>query len=225
MISVLTLTYKRHNLLEECIESYLRQPLEIPSEMVIINDCPDVEYVYDYDRVRIINCKERFNSISAKLEWGYKQCKYNYVYRLDDDDLLAPWALSNVQKDIDNNPGYEIYRSKGMYYFLNNNFQEIVSSINNGNVYTKEYLNRIKWPDTSNGEDADITFHKGGTIYESELKPTMIYRWGMNTNHISGYGAQSNEFILQASDNLLKEEKGIIILHPHFNDSYYLKIK
>jgi len=45
-------------------------------------------------------------------------------------------------------------------------------------------------------EDADITFHKGGTIYESKLKHTMIYRWGGNTNHISGYGLQSNEFIL-----------------------------
>ena len=224
MISVLTLTYKRKHLLEEAIESYLRQSIEIDSEMVVINDCPDIEYIYDYSRVRIINCKERFFSISDKLKWGYKQCKGEYIYRLDDDDLLTPWALSNTSKDIKFNPEYEIYRSKGMYYFLENNFQEIISSVNNGNVYTKKYLDRIDFPKTSGDEDKYITFNHNAKIYESELKPTMIYRWGMNTNHISGYGLQSNEFILNSSDRLLKEEKGTYKLHPHFNENYYLKI-
>ena len=52
----------------------------------------------------------------------------------------------------------------------------------------------------------------------------MIYRWGMNTNHISGYGNMSSFNILNFSDKLLKEEKGTYKLHPHFNESYYLKI-
>ena len=38
MISVLTLTYKRHHLLEEAIESFLIQNPEVESEMVVIND-------------------------------------------------------------------------------------------------------------------------------------------------------------------------------------------
>ena len=47
MISILTLTYQRHKILEEAIQSYLSQDFEGESEMVIINDSPDVEYVYD----------------------------------------------------------------------------------------------------------------------------------------------------------------------------------
>ena len=78
MISVLTITYKRHHLLEEAIESFLRQPCT-DCEMVIINDNPEVDYVYEHDRVRIINCKQRFPSIASKLEWGYKQCKHYYI--------------------------------------------------------------------------------------------------------------------------------------------------
>jgi glycosyltransferase involved in cell wall biosynthesis len=225
MISVLTITYKRHHLLEEAIQSFLNQSFLSEGEMVIINDNPDVDYIYDHPRVRIINHKERFPSIAAKLEWGYRQCKYDYIYRLDDDDLLTPWALNNAKVDILANPGFEIYRSEGMYFFMNNKFEKESSNINNGNIYTKAYLGRIKFPDKSGDEDADITFHHGGTIYESKLKHTMIYRWGMGTFHISGLGIQPNQVILDHADKVLDNTKGEIILHPHFKHDYYSQIK
>jgi len=224
MISVLTITYKRHHLLEECIESFLMQDSPV-SEMVIINDNPDVDYVYNHPRVRIINHKERFPSIAAKLEWGYKQCKYDYIYRLDDDDLLTPWAVNNARIDIQTNPGFDIYRSEGMYFFVHNKFEKESSNINNGNIYTKAYLDRIKFPDKSGNEDDDITFHHNAKIYESKLKHTMIYRWGMNTLHISGLGIQPNQVILDHADRVLNNTKGEIVLKPHFDNDYYSQIK
>jgi hypothetical protein len=224
MISVLTLTYRRHHLLEEAIESFLRQNDRKDCEMVIINDNCDVHYVFNHPQVRIINHTERFPSISAKIEWGYKQCFNNYVYRLDDDDLLTPWALENVKKDIITNPGYDIYRSKGMYFFSENKFQGENSNINNGNVYIIPYLNKITWPNTSIGEDADITFHQNANIYESKLNHTMIYRWGMQTLHISGMGQQPNEIILAQADKVLSNIKGIVQLHPNFLNDYYGQI-
>lgn len=225
MISVLTITYKRHHLLEEAIQSFLSQQLPPESEMVIINDNADVDYVYEHPKVRIINHKERFPSIAAKLEWGYKQCKYDYIYRLDDDDLLTPWALNNAKIDIQTNPGYDIYRSEGMYFFVHNKFEKESSNINNGNIYTKAYLDRIKFPDKSGNEDDDITFHHGGKIYQSKLKHTMIYRWGMNTLHISGMGIQPNQVILDQADKVLDNTKGEIVINPHFDNDYYEQIK
>lgn len=223
MISVLTLTYKRHHLLEEAIYSFLQQNAD-DCEMVIINDNADVDYIYSHPNVRIINHKERFPSISSKIEWGYKQCKYDYIYRLDDDDLLTPWALKNVKEDILNNPGYEIYRSKGMYLFTNNIYEGESGSVNNGNVYTKDYLNRIIFPNKSFGEDSDITFGNSAKIYESKLKHTMIYRWGMNTLHVSGMGNQTNETVLAQADKVLNNTNGQIELHPRFLDFYYEQI-
>lgn len=225
MISVLTLTYKRHHLLEEAIQSFLSQNVLKDSEMVIINDNPDVEYVFDHPMIKILNYKNRFPSISEKLKWGYRQCKYDYIYRLDDDDLLTPWALKNAQIDIETNPGYDVYRSEGMFFFVNNVFEKESSNINNGNVYSKEYLDRIEWPDKSGNEDADITFGHNAKIYESKLKHTMIYRWGMNTFHISGMGIQSNETILNQADKVLDDRKGIVQLNPHFDNDYYEQIK
>jgi glycosyltransferase involved in cell wall biosynthesis len=82
MISVLTITYKRHQLLEEAIQSFLFQEPSLESEMVIINDNSDVDYVFNRPKIRIINHKKRFPSIDAKIKWGYKQCKYEYIYLL-----------------------------------------------------------------------------------------------------------------------------------------------
>ena len=223
MISVLTITYKRPHLLEEAMESFLQQGV-VGAEMVIVNDNIEVDYVYDHPSIRIFNLKERFPSIAAKLEWGYKQCQNHYVYRLDDDDLLAPWALENVKQDILNNPGHEIYRSRGMYFFVNNEFQKEDSNINNGNVYSKSYLDRIKFPNKSGDEDADITFMHKANIYQSKLKHSMIYRWGMGTLHISGMGIQPNEVILARADEVLKEELGVIQLNPHFDNDYYSQL-
>ena len=121
MISVLTITYQRYHLLEEAIQSFLRNFQE-GDEMVVINDSPDVKYIYDHPNVKIINTEFRFPSISKKLEWGYKQCQNNYIYRLDDDDLLGPNSLGIVKNGVNIDADYDIYRSDSHYFFVNNKF-------------------------------------------------------------------------------------------------------
>jgi cellulose synthase/poly-beta-1,6-N-acetylglucosamine synthase-like glycosyltransferase len=234
MISVLTLTYQRHNILEEAIESFLRQDFSGESEMVIINDSPKVEYVFEHPKIRIINVKERFPSIGHKLKFGFSQCKYKYIYRLDDDDLMAAWALRHTWDDIIAHPGYEIYRSNGHYLFENNSFKGLSGNVNNGNVYTKKYLSRIEIPETSFGEDYSMTFNFNAKIYESHREQkTMIYRWGMNTYHISGMGQISENARQEWTDRIVENaakrknasvEEGVLILQPHFNEEYYQQI-
>ncbi len=221
MISVLTITYKRPHLLEEAIESFLRQRRVAGAEMVIINDNPEVDYVYDHPSIKIFNVKERFPSIAAKLKWGYKQCTHNFIYRLDDDDLLAPEAIYNVAVTvIESALDYDIYRSKDHFFFVNNKFEKKSSNINNGNVYTKKYLDRITWPHKSGDEDAEITFSNGAIICE-KVPTSMIYRWGMETLHISGLGIKPSEEILAHADKVLTEPSGVIELKPHFKEDYY----
>lgn len=227
MISVLTLTYQRHHILEEAIQSFLLQDFTEKSEMVIINDSPIVKYHIDHPNIKIVNCQQRFLSIAAKLEWGFKQCKYDYIYRLDDDDLLGPNALTLTAEDIKNHPGHDIYRSQYHYFFVHNKYTDISDNINTGNVYHKSYLDRITFPDKSGDEDADITFHHGAKIYTAQRKEcTMIYRWGMSTYHISGMGANPNKVILERTDQSIdKKEQGHIVLQPHFKEDYYSQLE
>jgi hypothetical protein len=225
MISILTLTYHRYHILEEAIYSFLSQHQSLyDCEMVVINDSTSVEYsiTNNLSKVQIINTKNRFPSLSSKLEFGYKQCKYENIYRLDDDDLLCPWAIKNACDDILNNPGHEIYRSHGHYFFTDNKFIQISNNINNGNIYTKKYLDRITFPNKTSNEDVEITFENNAKIYTSKLKPTMIYRWGMNTYHISGLGTGNS--ILDKIDNIVNKEEGKIILDPKFKNNYYQEL-
>lgn len=222
MISVLTLTYQRYKILEEAIQSYLLQPNLENSEMVIINDHPNVKYHLDHPNVRIINCENRFSSIGKKLEYGFEQCKGNYIFRLDDDDLLSPYALELTKEYINENPPHDVYRSKYHYFFCNNKFIELSDNINNGNVYTKEATKKLKFPDSSFGEDADITFGQGLTNCTVDKKRyTMIYRWGMGTYHISGMGRLPNQEIFSRTDQSIISESGNITLAPKFNSNYY----
>jgi glycosyltransferase involved in cell wall biosynthesis len=224
MISVLTITYKRPHLLEEAIESFLRQRRVAGAEMVIVNDNPEVDYVYDHPSIKIFNVKERFPSIAAKLKWGYKQCTHNFIYRLDDDDLLAPEAIYNVAVTvIESALDYDIYRSTDHFFFVNNKFEKKSSNINNGNVYTKKYLDRITWPHKSGDEDAEITFSNGAVICE-KVPTSMIYRWGMETLHISGLGIKPSEEVLAHADKVLTEPSGVIQLNPHFDNDYYSEL-
>jgi glycosyltransferase involved in cell wall biosynthesis len=225
IISVLTLTYQRHQLLEEAIQSFLLQDYEGDSEMVIINDCPDVEYHYTHPKIKIINLKERFSSVGKKLEYGLYQCKGDYIYRLDDDDLLPPWALSLTESYIVENPGHDIYRSQKDYFFVNNKFESISDNVNSGNTFCKTSLPKIKVPDCSWGEDQGILFRQNLKVCTINVdRCTMIYRWGMNTYHISGMGDRPTKEIYEWTDKIVKKENGIIILNPHFDNDYFSQI-
>ncbi|OQB12231.1 MAG: Glycosyl transferase family 2 [Firmicutes bacterium ADurb.Bin193] len=232
MISVLTLTYMRHYLLEEAVESFLRQDFSGESQMLIVNDSAEVEYVFEHPKIRIINLKSRFSSVGQKLKFGFSECKYDHIYRLDDDDLLTPWALRLTWEDITSHPGYDIYRSDGHYFFLHNKFKGISSNVNNGNTYTKKYLSRIEIPNSSFGEDYAMTFNFNANIYTSyREQKTMIYRWGMNTYHVSGMGSIGNDSVNEWTDRIVKtdsrnknESEGVIELHPHFDEEYYEQI-
>lgn len=60
--------------------------------MVVINDEPMQELVFDHPDVRIINRTERIPSIAAKLNIGVSECieDADLIFHTDDDDLFAP---------------------------------------------------------------------------------------------------------------------------------------
>jgi len=224
MISVLTLTYQRKELLEEAIHSFLNQTELGDAEMVIINDCPSVEYRLDNPKVKIINLNQRFSSVGKKLEWGFTQCKGDVVYRLDDDDLLTPWALELQREYHTESPDSDIYRCQKHYFFSNNEYQDYADSVNNGNAYRTEWIKGIDMIDKSIGEDNWLTFHTNAKTHIGNTgRYSMIYRWGMGVYHISGMGDRPNEEIYEITDKSNKEI-GIIHLEPHFRNDYWSQL-
>ena len=89
----------------------------------------------------------------------------------------------------------------------------------------KKYFESIEFPKKSFGEDVEITYNKKGKIYEAKRKPTMIYRWGMNTYHTSGFGDNPNNVLKEKIEGRVKKERGIIQLEPKFLRDYYSVLK
>lgn len=225
MISVATLTYKRLDLLQEAVHSFLLQE-QHDCEMVILNDDRNVQYSFDHKNIRIVNLNYRFGSIGEKLKYCFDLCSNDFIYRLDDDDLLLENALSTVKQEIIDNPGFDIYRSLSNWFITNNSSVKKGSSVNNGNSYSKKYLNRIPdWKKSCN-EDHYITFENGASIHKFK-EPTMIYRWGMNTYHISGIYSEdrTHEDYLRVADRLGDSNTDELTLKPNFNRNYYELIR
>jgi glycosyltransferase involved in cell wall biosynthesis len=221
MISVLTLTHQRHELLEEAIHSFLNQTHIGDAEMVVINDSSVVEYRIDNPKIKIINCNTRFSSVGKKLEWGFKQCKGDVIYRLDDDDLLTPWALELQREYHTKSPNDDIYRCQKHYFYSNNEYTGLSDSVNNGNSYKRDWVIGIDMIDESIGEDNWLTFKNNAKLYTGDIgRYSMIYRWGMGCYHISSMGDRPNEEIYERVDRL-NTEKGIIELNPHFKKDYW----
>lgn len=225
MISVLTLTYRRPDLLEEAIYSFLVQKdISFPVEMVVVND-DSCELMLDKypNNIRIINYPQRFDYLSYKLKYGFAQCKYPYIYRLDDDDLLVPTALSTVAKEITAHPGYDIYRSKSHHFFTGNNYTGKFRNVNTGNIYSREYIERIEFLPLNVGEDTDITYHQEAKRHEFN-ETTMIYRWGTGHYHISAYiDAQDMalESVERAAPSVGEKE---LVIRPKLRKSYFSEL-
>lgn len=102
-ISVIILTYKRANLLKECISSVLKQIYQ-NFELIIVDDGSldnTEKIVKGFKDQRIVYLKhEKNRGIAASCNTGVKKAVGSYVFILNDDDLIVPWALEKLIKKI-----------------------------------------------------------------------------------------------------------------------------
>lgn len=104
-ICALIPTYNRAAFLKECIDSILAQsrPLQ---EIIVVNDGSTddtASLVASYgSRVALIN-KGNGGKASA-LNLGLRQCRSDYVWICDDDDIAAPDGLEHLASALDADP-------------------------------------------------------------------------------------------------------------------------
>lgn len=108
MISVICPTYGRPALLEEALESYLRQN-DSNSELVIVNDQPGVTLLFDHPQVRVINHPVRFESLGEKRNFAVAASRGDIIVPLDDDDLFLPGYLTHCRSQLERVSGLMWY--------------------------------------------------------------------------------------------------------------------
>lgn len=89
-------TFRRPGLLQDAVACFLAQEWEGRKVLVVINDEPMQELVFDHPDVRIVNRRERL-PLAAKRNIAISECmefKPDYLFPMDDDDLFAPDRIS-----------------------------------------------------------------------------------------------------------------------------------
>ena len=224
-ISFMVPTWKRPHLLEEALESFLRQTNE-NCEMVIINDDPTIKYEFDHPRVKIHNVP-KFTKFMEKLKFGFDACRYTHMYRLDDDDLLLPNACDTALREIHANPDFDHYNAAQHWYVGVNQVDHngLGSAVNTGNIFAKKFIDWLDWANAPEppGEDQWMVYYPDIKHYEFE-EVTMIYRWGVSPAHLTHKPKNKtmDEFHKGVEQwNVDTDEVKLHKLQPNFTKDWY----
>jgi len=227
MVSCICPTFARAYLLEEAIESFLRQDYTGEKELVIYNDFHEQEFIMDHPEIKVVNSKERERSLGVKRDKAYRMASGELLLTWGDDDIHLPHRITRMVDFI----GGGNVAKEGWHYCIHNTgivlnrFPTCGAHIIRKDFY--ESTNGI--PELDVGED--VAFNSrvesliGGQIPFAESSPAFVYRWhGTERKHISGTGSSSPYLaILESATRLVndgKEPKGKYHLKPKWKCDY-----
>lgn len=195
-VSCICLTYGRPHLLEESIESFLRQEWDGPKELVVVNDHPEQTLIFDHPEVTVFNIPRRLRTLGEKRNFSVALSQYNNLLVWDDDDIYLPWRIQETMP---------VLRAKQFFksphaWVMNNGKVEPKPAYNlfhAGAAYTRWLFEKIGgYRCINTGEDADFEArikNEYATVNcwaLTELPPDRlyyIYRWLHGSFHATHY--------------------------------------
>lgn len=238
-ISCKCITYGRVKVLEESLESFLKQ--DYPSdrcEMVIVNDYPLQKLKFDHPQVRIVNLDYTFNTIGEKENYATELCKGDIICQWDDDDIALPNHLNNVAKYFKDD--VNILHWKTGVFYNTPNITQIGWIGNSGIVFRKSAWKAIGGHPIQNA-GYDMTFverlHKyGGKLFVEmpREEASWFYMWGGRGYHMSGQGhdkpnmsnvIQRHSVHIETLRNKGKIPTGDVTLVPNWKTDYQQLLK
>lgn len=235
MISCLCITYSRVDLLEEAIESFLRQTYKGAKELIIINDCEDQVLHFDHPEVFILNIPRRVNTVGEKRDMSIALAKGNYFLHWDDDDICLPHRIEfSLNKLKENNLDY--YKlNQAFHCSLDHKISSIsVNQFYGCSIFTRELFYKTYGHGFINsGQDSYIEKRYKEVSDKRLIENTKIsnvnhsdifylYRWGGVSVHLSQTGKSINP--LGDIEKIKKSDKnrktGDIILNPKWRTDY-----
>lgn len=193
-ISCKCITYGRVDLLEESLESFLKQDYPGKKEMVIVNDCPFQTLHFSHPEVKIINTPYTFSTIGEKENFAVNNCSYDIIAVWDDDDIAMPNHLRNIARYFKEDT--DLLQWHRGVFFNGDDITDITGLGNSGIVYSKEAWKRVGFHPLENA-GYDMTFvmsiresSQGKVVFAdpSDEEVSWFYMWGGRSYHMSGQG-------------------------------------
>lgn len=189
------ITYGRVHLLQEALYSFLNLE-DNDSELIIVNDYPLQNLIFDHPQVKIYNLDKTFETIGEKENYAIEKCSGDLIAVFDDDDIALPNHLNNIKKFWLDDEVNLLHWQKAVYY-NEPNITAITSVGNSGIVYSKKAWERIgKSPLENAGGDMTLVvairkLDLNGIVLASpdDKNVSWFYRWATPFNyHQSGMG-------------------------------------
>lgn len=194
-ISCMCLTYGRPRVLEEAIESFLRQDYPGQKELLVLNDEADQQLVFDHPEVAIVNVSRRFRTVGEKRNAAAALCQYDWLAVWDDDDIFLPHRLSFSMKMMEEGKRY-FKPSKALV--LNNGVLSgpKANLFYSGGLWHRSLYDEVRGhAHMGSGQDLEIERKFQELVPKKnydKIKPEEIYylyRWsGTGSYHLSGFG-------------------------------------
>lgn len=185
-ITCLCLTHGRPYLVNEALESFLRQdPVPgVETEMLIVNDCAEQTLVYKHPRVRIVNLDRQITNMSQKLNQAV--CYYvasSHVAMWEDDDISLPYRIRQSVRTVETNlhrpfrlirawyAENNVIRSRPCNLFFGSAMFERVDFMDAGGADLNGWMDKSAWE--------NMTKRIGTVGVDPTPQQTyFIYRWG-----------------------------------------------
>jgi hypothetical protein len=221
------------------LHSFLIQDYdENECEMVIVNDYPLQELIFDHPRVKIFNLKQTFPVIGQKENFTIEHCSGDIILTADDDDIALPNHLKNIDKYWQ--PDTDIlFWGKGVYY-NEPSITAITGVGNSGMVFSKKSWERIGKSPLENA-GGDMTFanklRQGNVVsaFPDDNEVSWFYRWSLPMNyHQSGMGTDTpdrknivirNMEYIESQRRIGRIPTGKIYLEPKWRHDYSKMLK
>lgn len=197
-VSCLCPTFGRVHLLEEAVESFLRQDYEGPKELIVCNDFDRQELHFSHPEVKVVNCRSRAPNLGAKRNVTASYAKGHYFITWGDDDIHLPGRITRLVNEAESSgspfvlEGHHImFDGKAM---RKNEFSTGGAHL----VYRELYWGLGGIPEANSGEDLqfnDLVKTTLGltTFTRCTSAPQFIYRWGSDRPHISAVAQRTED--------------------------------
>jgi glycosyltransferase involved in cell wall biosynthesis len=225
-------------LLEEAIESFLRQDYEGEKELVICNDFSKQTFIIDHPNIKMINLSQRTSNLGEKQNVTYSYATGDVFITWGDDDIHLPKRITRMVNAM--NKFGEEFVFEGPHYLLYGGVLYMNPGRTSGaNIITRElFYNVGGFPLMNSGEDqvfnARVAKQIGNNISVCNEPPQFLYRYSTGRAHISQWGEDKKEEItawermLRSSNDLINsgnEPKGVYHLKPNWSKDWVEEVK
>jgi glycosyltransferase involved in cell wall biosynthesis len=223
-VSCQCITYGRTTLLDEAVESFLRQDYAGEKELVILNDYADLTLECDVPGVKVINVPYRLRTVGEKRNACVAFCSADIIFPWDDDDIHLPHRISYSLQQMKN---HRYFKSSKLWYWRNGTLNPTPKTAvaHAMGCWSREFFDEVHgYPHMQSGHDMALEERFKGPYRAVEDTPDeliyYIYRFpGTGSYHLSSFG-YGNGFAEVAANVRKKGVGGGYKITPQWRQDY-----